>query len=96
MSDLGVWRVLLTGVRWVAMMVVAFAVLGLVAYAFAARKWHERRSEWHRLVVKRGVGAARDKTCRAPAGTLQQKSPRWARRRCGFWRASTLVCFRGS
>jgi hypothetical protein len=58
-SDLGVWRVLLTGVRWLAVMVVVFAILGLLAYAMARRKWHERRSEWHRVVLRRGVRAAR-------------------------------------
>jgi hypothetical protein len=61
-SDLGVWRVLLTGLRWLGVMVVVFAVLGLIAYAFAGRKWHERRSEWHRLVVRRGVQPARVKS----------------------------------
>ena len=61
-SDVGVWRVLLTGLRWLGVMVVVFAVLGLLAYAFAARKWHERRSEWHRLVVRRGVQPARVKS----------------------------------
>jgi ABC-type multidrug transport system fused ATPase/permease subunit len=61
-ADLGVWRVLLTGLRWLGVMVVAFAVLGLLGYAFAGRKWHERRSEWHRLVVRGGVRKARLKS----------------------------------
>ena len=57
-SDLGVWRLLLTGLLWLAVMVVLFAVLSVLAYALAGRKWHERRSEWHRIVVRQGVGPA--------------------------------------
>jgi hypothetical protein len=59
-SDLGVWRVLLAGVRWLVLMAVLFVLLGLLAYGFAGRKWNEHRSDWHRLVVGQGVGAARD------------------------------------
>ena len=57
--DLGVWGVLLAGVFWFVLMVVAFAVLSLLAYLLAGRKWGERRMDWHRLVVRRGVRAAR-------------------------------------
>ena len=57
--DLGVWGVLVAGVLWLVLMVVAFAVLSLLAYVLAGRKWGERRMDWHRLVVRRGVRAAR-------------------------------------
>jgi hypothetical protein len=59
-SDLGIWRVFLTGVLWLVVMVVGFAVISLLAYALAGRRWGERRTEWHRLVVRHGVRAARD------------------------------------
>ncbi len=57
--DLGVWGVLVAGAFWLALMVVAFAALSLLAYALASPKWGERRMDWHRLVVRRGVRAAR-------------------------------------
>lgn len=72
-GDLGGWRVLVTGVRWLAAMAVLFAVLSLAAYVFAARKWHEHRSEWHRL-VKYGVHRARRQT-RAGADGFEKSAP---------------------
>lgn len=59
-SDLGIWRVWLAGVLWLVGMVVAFAAISLLAYALAGRRWDERRVEWHRIVVRHGVRAARD------------------------------------
>ena len=59
MRDLGIWRVLLAGVFWLVVMVVAFVVISFLAYALAGRRWGERRMEWHGLVVRRGVRAAR-------------------------------------
>lgn len=58
-GDLGVWSLLLTGLRWLALMAVAFAILGLFAYLFAARKWDERGPEWHRLVLNPRGGPAK-------------------------------------
>jgi hypothetical protein len=58
-SDLGVWSVFLTGLRWLAVMVVVFAAFVLVAYMFAGRNWRVHRADWHRIVVRRGVGPAR-------------------------------------
>ena len=59
-SDLGIWRLLLDGLLWLVVMVAAFAIISLLAYWLAARRWGERRTEWHRLVVEHGVRAARD------------------------------------
>jgi len=36
-SDLGIWRVFLTGLGWLGAMLVAFAVLGVLAYRVAGR-----------------------------------------------------------
>ena len=55
---LGVWNVFVTGLLWIVVMVVAFAILSLIGYAVAARKWGDHRREWHRL-VRHGVGGAR-------------------------------------
>jgi hypothetical protein len=57
-GHLGVWSLLLTGVRWLALMVVAFGLLSVVAYLLAGRRWGERRLEWHRL-VRHGLEGAR-------------------------------------
>jgi len=58
-SDLGIWRLLLAGALWLAVTVVAFAGISLLAYVLAGRRWGEHRMEWHRLVVRHGVRAAR-------------------------------------
>lgn len=47
-------------------MVAAFAALSVVAYALAGRRWREHRGEWHRIVVRHGVRAARDRHYQAP------------------------------
>ncbi len=58
-SDLGIWRVFLAGVLRLLVMVGGFAVISLLAYVLAGRRWGERRMEWHRLVIRHGVRAAR-------------------------------------
>lgn len=55
---LGVWNLFVHGLVWVGLMVGVFAVLGVIAYVLAARKWGARRAEWHRL-VRHGVEGAR-------------------------------------
>jgi hypothetical protein len=60
--DVGIWSLFVTGLLWLVAMGIAFSILGLLAYGLATRKWHDRRGEWHRLVVRKGVRAARSAT----------------------------------
>lgn len=67
--DLGIWALLLTGLRWFALMAVLFALLGAIAYALAARKWEQHGPDWHRLVVRKGVSREGGEV-RAPLGEV--------------------------
>jgi hypothetical protein len=58
-GDLGIWRLWLAGLLRLIVMVAAFALISALAWALAGRKWGDRRGDWHRLVVRHGVRAAR-------------------------------------